>query len=162
MKRFLTVTASGILAFGLACGLAAAQSGSAQGDQSSPPQGQSTPPQGGQMGQVGPMGRMGHRMTPDEQLQRMSERLNLTDDQKEKIKPILEDRQKQMEALRSDTSLSPEDRRAKMHSLMQETHSKISAVLTEEQRQKLNEMRPRRRRGGMMGQPGASSPPPSL
>ncbi|HUI42023.1 MAG TPA: hypothetical protein VL523_08650 [Terriglobia bacterium] len=155
-KRFLSTAASAILVFGLACGLAAAQD---------TPQGNPPPP--AQAGQVGPRGRMGGgpRMTPDEQLQRMSERLNLTEDQKSQIKPMLEDRQKQMESLRADTSLSQEDRRAKMHSMMQDFHTKVSAVLTDEQKQKFEEMQQRqgRGRGGMRGQqgaPGAAGTPP--
>ena len=155
-KRILSIATSGIIAFALGCGVAAAQ-------QDAPPAGQAAQPQGGQMGRGGRMG--GGNMSPDVMLQRMSERLNLTDDQKSQIKPLLEDRQKQVESLRADTSLSEDDRRAKMHTIMQDFHSKVSAVLTDEQKQKFEQMGPGRGRGrgGMRGQPGApndGTPPP--
>jgi periplasmic protein CpxP/Spy len=114
------------------------------------------------MGRMGREGRRSFRMTPDQQLQLLSERLNLTDDQKAKIKPILEDRQKQMEGLRSDTSLSQEDRHTKMRSIMEDFRTKINSVLTDEQRQKFEELGQRRGRDGRMGQPNAGSPPPNI
>src|SRR6185312_15251752 len=44
----------------------------------------------------------------------LAKQLDLTEDQKTKIKPILEDMQKKMGDLRKDTGLAQEDRRAKM------------------------------------------------
>jgi len=101
-------------------------------------------------------------MGPDQQLEHMSKALNLTDDQKSQIKPILQDRQKQMESLRSDTSLSPEDRRSKARSLMQDSNAKIIAVLNDEQKTKFKEMQSRMRehRGPPGGAPNAPSGPP--
>jgi Spy/CpxP family protein refolding chaperone len=53
----------------------------------------------------------------DQHLQMLSEKLNLTDDQKAKIKPILQDQMQQMKAVRQDSSLSEEQRQAKMKSI---------------------------------------------
>ncbi|HEV2176228.1 MAG TPA: Spy/CpxP family protein refolding chaperone [Terriglobia bacterium] len=136
-KRFLTIAASGTLMIGLACGLQAY----AQTDSGAP---QDSNAQANPQGPHGPM-HHGGRMSADEQLERMSKMLNLTDDQKSQIKPILEDTHQQMRSIHTDTSLSPQDKRAKMHSLMADMHAKIRAVLTEEQRAKLDQMQQRRR-----------------
>jgi len=135
-KRLLTIAASGLLVLGVALGVNAQEPG--------------PPPQGEHMGR-------GHRMTADEELQRMDKQLKLTDDQKKQIKPILEDRQQKMESLRSDTSMSPEDRRTKMRSIFQDSNSKIRDVLNEDQKKKFDEMQEHPR--GRMHQPGAGAPP---
>ena len=44
--------------------------------------------------------------TPDAHLQMLTEKLNLTDEQKTKLKPILEDQAQQMKAVHNDASLS--------------------------------------------------------
>jgi Spy/CpxP family protein refolding chaperone len=91
--------------------------------------------------------RAGRRpMTPEAQLDRMSSQLNLTDEQKEKIKPILEDQSRQMQALRGDNS-SREDRRAKFQEIHQGTISKIRPILTGDQQQKLDDLMKRRSEG---------------
>ena len=123
-KRFLTIAASGMLVLGLAlCGAQA----NAQGG----------PPEGGHRGH-------GQRMGgPDQQLQRMSEALKLTDDQKSQIKPILEDRHQKMQSLRSDSSLSEQDKRSKMRSIFEDSNTKIRALLNDDQKQKFDQMQQR-------------------
>ena len=49
----------------------------------------------------------------DAHLQMLSEKLNLTEDQKAKLKPILQDQAQQMKGLHDDASLTPEQRAAK-------------------------------------------------
>ena len=107
--------------------------------------------QGGQKGWGQGHGR-GEGMSPDTQLQHMSEALNLTDDQKTKIKPILEDQSKQMQQLRGDTSLSQQDRRAKMQQIHESTMSQIKPILTSDQQKKLESMRERGRGGHGQGE----------
>ena len=85
------------------------------------------------------MGR-GRGMTADEQLDQMSKALNLTDDQKAKLKPILEDTHKQMQQLMQDQSLSREDRRNKMQQIHESAMSQAKGILTDEQFKKLQEM----------------------
>ncbi|HXY49625.1 MAG TPA: hypothetical protein VEI01_09270 [Terriglobales bacterium] len=80
-------------------------------------------------------------MTPENRLKWMTEKLNLTDDQQAKIKPILEDETTQMKAVRSDTSLSQPDRHAKMKSIYAADTEKINAILTPEQQTKWKEMK---------------------
>jgi Spy/CpxP family protein refolding chaperone len=137
-KRLLAMAVSGLLVLGVALwGVQAhAQAG----------------PSGEHMGR-------GHRMSPDEELQRLDKALKLTDDQKGQIKPILEERQQKMQSLRSDTSLSEQDRRSKMRSIMEDSNSKIRGVLNDDQKKKFDEMQ-EHGRGHMQGhQPGGGTPP---
>lgn len=99
------------------------------------------PPQG-QMGEHHDhMGRMGGPPSPQQHLDHLSKMLNLTDDQKAKIKPIVEDTAAQSESLRKDTSLSPQDRHAKMHDLHQKSMTQIRGFLTTDQQAKLDSMK---------------------
>ena len=68
------------------------------------------PPEHGQAGLGG--GQMMGPMTPENRLKMLTEKLNLTDDQQAKIKPLLEDESSQMKTLHTDSSLTPQDRRA--------------------------------------------------
>src|SRR5258708_37387875 len=80
-------------------------------------------------------------MTPESRLKMLTEKLNLTDDQQAKLKPILEDESKQMKAVHDDTSLAPADRRAKMKELHEASTDKINAVLTPDQQAKWKQMK---------------------
>jgi Spy/CpxP family protein refolding chaperone len=94
--------------------------------------------------------RMRRQMGPEDQLARMSKQLQLTDEQKAKIKPILEEQHKQMMELRQDNSMSRQDRFARFRELRQKSLEKMKPILTPEQQKKWQEMRQRRRgrRGG--------------
>jgi Spy/CpxP family protein refolding chaperone len=129
----------------------------------------SAPEQGAPQAEGGGMG--GHRgggnmMDPDQRLAHMTKRYKLTADQQSQIKPILQDEQQQMQAMRADTSASRDDKRAKMQSMHQASQQKIEAVLTDEQRQKFDadqqKMQQRRAEhgGGGAPPPDASQPPP--
>jgi periplasmic protein CpxP/Spy len=76
----------------------------------------------------------------DQHLQMLSEKLNLTDDQKAKLKPILQDQMQQMKTVHEDSSLSPEQKRTKMKSIHESFHDQINAVLTPEQQTKFKQM----------------------
>ena len=76
----------------------------------------------------------------EQHLQNLTEKLNLTDDQKAKLKPIVEDQMRQMKAVRQDSSLSEDQRRAKMKSIHESLHDQINAVLTPEQQGKFKQM----------------------
>ena len=107
--------------------------------------------------------------------------LNLTDDQKQQIRTIVqanfESAKAQREELRQlmqkrfqGTLTADDEARAKtlheqMQASMQDTQSKIAAVLTPEQKAKLEELMKQRkdnrgRFGGRHGRPGDGSPPP--
>ena len=80
-------------------------------------------------------------MTPENRLKMLTEKLNLTEDQQAKLKPIIEDQSKQMKAIHDDTSLAPADRQAKMKELHESSIEKMNAILTPEQQAKWKQMR---------------------
>jgi Spy/CpxP family protein refolding chaperone len=61
--------------------------------------------------------------------------LNLTDDQKAQMKKIHEGAKSQIAAVNNDTSLSADQRQAKIHAIHRDTHKQMEALLTPEQRQ---------------------------
>jgi protein CpxP len=102
-----------------------------------------TPPPGAQTGP-------GQRGRPD-----FAKELNLTEDQKPKAKPIFDEMQQKMTALRQDTALSQEDRTAKRKEIRDAATAKLKEVpLTQEQLDKWTKMGQRR-------PPGAGGPPPA-
>ena len=82
-----------------------------------------------------------NEMSADQHLQMLSEKLNLTDDQKAKLQPILQDNMQQIKTVREDSSLSQEQKHAKLKSIHDSMHEQINAVLTPEQQAKFKQMR---------------------
>ena len=68
------------------------------------------------------------------------DQLNLTDEQKPKVQAIMDAQRQKMRDLRQDTSLTPEDRRAKMKALRDDEVTQMKAVLTPEQFDKWQKM----------------------
>jgi periplasmic protein CpxP/Spy len=124
-----------ILAFALmvavACLPAIAQD---KPDQSSQPAATS---QGSDQGTVDPA----TKAKVQEGLQKLATQLQLTDDQKAKIKPLLQEQYTQLKSVHDDTSLSDEQKKAKMKAIHQDYHSQIQAVLTPEQQKKYAAMK---------------------
>ena len=88
---------------------------------------------------------------------RIATQLALTDDQKPKAKPIIEEWIQKNTALRQDTSLSQEDRNAKRKEIRDAATAKLKAVpLTQEQLDKWAKLGQGQRRPG-----GAGGPPPA-
>jgi Spy/CpxP family protein refolding chaperone len=115
--------------------------------------------EGGGMGQGGGQGHGQHGpMSADQRLQMMTQQLNLTTDQQAQIKPILENESQQMQALRQDSSLSQDDRMAKMKQIRETSGSQIKPILTADQQAKWQEMMSHQGHRGAMG-PGAGGPP---
>jgi len=75
----------------------------------------------------------------------LGKRLSLSSDQVAQLTPILTARQQQMQTLRADASLTEQDRHTKAHAIMQDTNSKIEAVLTDPQKQQFEQMLAQRR-----------------
>jgi len=96
------------------------------------------------MGQGGPP--QGHHMlmSPEQRLQHMTKMLNLTPEQQEKIKPILESQNTQMQSLHQDTTMSREDRMAKAQQIRQSGDEQIKGVLSPDQQQKWSQMQAQR------------------
>lgn len=96
----------------------------------------------------------------DQRLARLTQSLDLTTDQQEKIRPILENESTQMQGLRADTSLAQPDRMAKMKQIRENTTSQINPILTAEQQKKYAEMASHMGRGRGQGGPEGQGPPP--
>ncbi len=113
-----------------------------------------------------PQGGGGHRgmMDPAQQLEGMTKRYNLSADQQTQLKPILASNQQQMQALRGDSSLSRDDRMAKMMSIRADTKTKIEAVLNPDQKKQFDadqqQMQERMQQRMQGGGPGGGGPPP--
>jgi len=84
------------------------------------------------------------QFTVEQQLDRMTTQLNLTDEQKPKVKAVLEETSKKMREIMSDTSLDRDARREKMQPIREEQNKKMKAILTDEQYKKYQEMNQRR------------------
>jgi Spy/CpxP family protein refolding chaperone len=129
----------------------------AQDTQDAPP----SPPAGQQTGQG--MGRgMGRRSmeSVDDQIKHLSKKLNLTDDQQAKLKPVFEDQRKQMAAIHNDSSLSREDRFSKMQALRQSSDGQIKSLLNEEQQKSFDKMRAEQQERMKQWRRGGDNAPP--
>jgi|SRR5579884_1895077 len=89
-------------------------------------------------------GHGGRHFDPSRRAERMAKHLNLNADQKAKVQDILTSEQSQMEKVRGDSSLSQQDRRAKMMEIHKTSNEQIRALLNSDQQQKWDEMQKRR------------------
>jgi Spy/CpxP family protein refolding chaperone len=81
--------------------------------------------------------------------------LNLTDDQKAQIKQIHEGMRSKTEAVKNDSSLSSDQKEARIRDLRRDTHEQVKKVLTPEQRKQF-EQNMREHRDDKQQQPPAS------
>jgi periplasmic protein CpxP/Spy len=88
-----------------------------------------TPPPAAGGGTNGPAGRANMRAAMDKFLTS----INATEDQKEQLKTIFKDRNEKLKAMRDDTSLSKEDKKAKRTEIADATNTKVKGVLTADQ-----------------------------
>ena len=105
----------------------------------------------------------GH-MDPQKRTEMLAKHLKLNADQQAKVLDILKSQQSQMEGLRSDTSLSQQDRRSKMMDIHKASDDQIRALLTSDQQKKFDEMQAHQQqwRGhGEAGQPPSGQAAPS-
>lgn len=99
-------------------------------------------------------------MDPAKRAAMLGKHLNLTSDQQGKVLDILKSEQSQMEGLHSDTSLSQDDRRAKMMDIHKTSNDQIRALLNPDQQKKFDEMQSRRGHWGHEGGQAAPSGSP--
>src|ERR1700676_4250 len=73
--------------------------------------------------QAAPQQGMGHQheMNPNKQAHHLAKALGLSKDQMQQIRPILADRDQQIQSLRADANLAPRDRREKMRTIQQDS-----------------------------------------
>lgn len=128
----------------------------AQQDAPPPP-----PPDGQQQGP--PMGMAGHGgMDSQRHMEMMQQQLGLNADQMTQMKTILADGKAKMDALRANTSLAAEDRKAQAMAMRKDQMAKMRAILTPDQQAKFDAMQAqmRERRSGGMGGDAPPPPPP--
>ncbi|HWR17600.1 MAG TPA: hypothetical protein VN577_22415 [Terriglobales bacterium] len=89
----------------------------------------------------GRLGRRGNMPAAEDRLKNLSEKLQLSDDQKAKIKPILEDEASQLQQIKKDGSKSRQEKVSKAREIHQAHMDKIRPILTDDQQKKLDEMR---------------------
>jgi Spy/CpxP family protein refolding chaperone len=93
------------------------------------------------------------------QVEFLTQKLNLTPDQVTQVKAIDADTMKQMNALREDTSVAQQDKRAKMMDIRKASQGKIRALLTPDQQTKFDALETEMR--GRMRDRGQGGPPPT-
>ena len=107
-----------------------------------------------------------HGNSAEKRLNRMSKRLKLTDEQKEKLRPILADDEKQAAAVDADTTLSQQQKHKKIHEIRRNSRSQMDAILTPEQKEQMPKMHAggggghHRQHSGQAGTPSTDSNPP--
>jgi Spy/CpxP family protein refolding chaperone len=95
-----------------------------------------------------PAGKKRGAMGVEQQLERMTTELKLTDAQVPKVKALLEEGAKKRGELRDAT---PEERREKMTAMREEQDKKLKEILTPEQFEKWTKMRDEMRKKGGPG-----------
>ncbi len=136
---------TGLVAFALALAIslpASAQTSTTTPAPEASPQSQTAPqsqpaPSQTAPSQTAPSGDAAQGRAPAQSDQDNDNPLNLTDEQKAKLQPIIADENKQMDAVRSDTSLTTDQKIQKANQIRSDASPKIRAVLTPEQLQKL-------------------------
>ncbi|HKD81415.1 MAG TPA: hypothetical protein VKH81_17100 [Candidatus Angelobacter sp.] len=123
------------------------QPGMHEPSQSQPPQtpsqnpGAMQPGQQGQPGQQPGAAQSNAGSNIDEQVQILSQQLNLTPDQQAKVKTALQDQHTQAMTIIQDSSLQREDKIQKIHALRESTIAKVRGTLTsDEQKTKFDQM----------------------
>jgi Spy/CpxP family protein refolding chaperone len=71
--------------------------------------------------------------TVEQQMERMTTTLDLTDAEKPKVKAVIEETNKKMQEIFSDSSLDQAARREKMQPIREEQNTKMKAILTDDQ-----------------------------
>ncbi len=90
----------------------------------------------------------------------LARQLGLSRQQVAQIRPIIADRQQQIQILRTDQSLTPRDRRSRVQGVMQDSRNRIEALLTDSQKQQFEQMLAdrRARRQQQLAQPQTEPP----
>src|SRR5260370_10780834 len=133
---------TGLVSFALALAIslpASAQTSTTTPAPEASPQSQTAPQSQPAPSQTAPSGDAAQVRAPA-QSQDNDNPLNLTDEQKAKLQPIIADENKQMDAVRSDTSLTTDQKIQKANQIRSDASPKIRDVLTPEQLQKLAQL----------------------
>jgi protein CpxP len=96
---------------------------------------------------------------PAQRTKELTKHLNLTSDQQTKVLDIFQSEHTQMESLHQDSSLSQQDRHAKMMDIHTGTNSQVRALLDPNQQKKWDEMQAKREQR-MQNHTGSDQPAP--
>jgi Spy/CpxP family protein refolding chaperone len=86
-------------------------------------------------------------MSADQLMERYTEQLSLTDEQKPKVKTVIEDSMKKRRELFRDSSLDQEQKREKFRTVMDDQNKKMKEILTPDQFTKYQEMQEKMKKG---------------
>ena len=131
MRTFLTVALAGMFALGI-IGIALAQENAPQSQR----------PNQGRPVIHGPR-------SIDQELDHLTKDLELTENQRKQVKPLLQEHHDRIQALfDKNPSLSREDLGPQIHAISDETHREIHALLTDHQKELEKAMHPHGHDGG--------------
>jgi Spy/CpxP family protein refolding chaperone len=94
-------------------------------------------------------------------MKKMAEKLNLSQQQQDQLKPIFEKQHEQMRAIWQDNSLSKDQKKEKMQALRQDFQTQINGVLTPDQQQQWQQMREQMKQRRHHGEEQAPTQPQS-
>jgi periplasmic protein CpxP/Spy len=87
-------------------------------------------------------------MSPEQLMEKYTEQLSLTDEQKPKVKALLEDSTKKRRELFRDSALDQQQKREKFQGVMEAQNKKMKEILTADQYKKYQEMNEKMKKGG--------------
>lgn len=97
----------------------------------------------------------GMRGTPN--IDRMVQRLGLSDDQKSQVEPVLTQEYQKIRAVFQNTSLSRDEKIAQIRDIRKSTSEQMKSILTPDQYDKWSSSQMRRRRPAPFSQPGTTT-----
>jgi hypothetical protein len=136
MKRIAAAAVLGTILLALSAYAIQKPAPQANPPQAAPPSQQSQPPQDAPPAQP-PAARM---PSIDEQVNALTEELNLTGDQPAKVKTILEDQRTQAMTVIGDGGLSRDDKVQKIRGIRENTIAKVRGILNDDQKKKFDQM----------------------
>jgi Spy/CpxP family protein refolding chaperone len=98
---------------------------------------------------------------PAARMKRLAKELSLTDDQKTALKPILKDQYDQLVAIQADTTLSDKQRKKKNREVNMDANTKMEAILTDDQKAKVQAAMHKGKGGGGEEAPAPAAPAPN-
>jgi len=96
-------------------------------------------------------GRFGRPVTADEMMQTLTERLSLTPEQVEAVRPIIEEKLAKQDEIRGRTDTDRKARRAEMRKLRWNTEIRLGEILTDEQVDRYLDLKQEQRKGFTRG-----------
>ena len=106
-------------------------------------------------------GKPGHGGSAEKRLEKLSHQLNLTDEQRAKIRPLLQHEVERIKEVRSNSSLSQGEAQRRIRLIHRDTNQRIGEFLTPEQKQQWKEDRQQHRGGPPAGEHGPGGAPDS-